>query len=273
MTWQYTQLLRYQLSKLADAKNTKILLVGDSSLGNAVDARAWSKALGEPVLSLALTGAYGYGGTLNMIRRALRTQPIQTIVVFQFVGMLAQPASDEGALMTAARWSDLEYVPFSAFWSMTVNLATAVNVLGTFVLGSKDLTANYRAVDYVPQVKPLPQTQSDLKPKTYDPADIHRGHMRFLAAIGKICAQKKLRCIYVHGPLTEAWCKTSGDYVAAANRFVRMAGLTPVKGTPICLPWRETGDTVNHVIPALKELYSQRYLELVKLYLSGGAAR
>ena len=114
------------------------------------------------------------------------------------------------------------------------------------------------------QGKPLPQTQSELKPKTYDPADIRHGHTRFLAAIGKICAQKKLRCRYVHGPLTEAWYKTSGDYVAAANRFVRMAGLTPVKGTPICLPWRETGDTVNHVIPALKESYSRLYLDLVK---------
>ena len=273
MTWQYTQLLRYQIKKLAAAKGTKVLLVGDSSLGNAVDAHAWSRALGEPVLSLALTGAYGYGGTLNMIRRALRTQPVQTVVVFQFVGMLAQPVSEEGAVLTAGRWSDLENVPFTAAWSVAVNLATTVNVLGTFVLGRKDLTASYRAVDYVPQVKPLPEVQSEFAPKTYNPADIRPGHMRFLAAIGSLCARKKLRCLYVHGPLTEAWCRTVGPYVAAANRFVRKAGLTPVEGTPICLPWRETGDTENHVIPALKERYSGRYLDLVKPYLSGNATR
>jgi hypothetical protein len=81
--WHFAQLYRYQLAELTVDEPAAVVLVGDSSVGNAVDARAWSSTLGKPVLSLALSGDYGYRGTLNMLRRALRGRQPQVAIVFQ----------------------------------------------------------------------------------------------------------------------------------------------------------------------------------------------
>jgi hypothetical protein len=72
VTWKEAKLLRHQLDKIDAASRVDVLLVGDSTLGNTVDAEAWSRESGQAVLSLPLTGDYGYGGTLNMLRRVLR---------------------------------------------------------------------------------------------------------------------------------------------------------------------------------------------------------
>ncbi len=269
MTWHYTQLLRYQFDKLSKAEGAKVLLVGDSSLGNAIDARAWSGALGKPVLSLALTGAYGYGGSLNMIRNALRSQPIETVILFQFAGMMREPVTFEGMVLTADRWSDLDLVPFSAVWSSVVNFSMAVNVTGTFVLRGGSRLDSFVPNDYVPQDAAMPLLGPEPAPVKLDPAAIRPGHARVLSAIAALCNEKKLRCLYVHGPLTRSICDNSADFIATENRVVRATGLTPVEGTPICLPWRDTGDTENHVTPRLKPDYSARYLALVRPYLAG----
>lgn len=273
MTWRYTQLLHYQFDKLSKTSGAKILLVGDSSLGNAIDARAWSSALGKPVLSLALTGAYGYGGTLNMIRNALRSQPIETVIVFQHAGMMRDKIVYEGMVLTADSLSDLDLVPFSAIWSSLVNLATAVNVTGTFLLRARGQTDTFAATDYVPQAAAMPDTGSEPAELALDPNDIVPGHARVLSAIAALCIEKNLRCLYVHGPLTRSICANSAEFFAAENRIIRSAGLTPVDGMPICLPWRDTGDTENHVAPQLKQNYSARYLALISPHLGKSPTR
>src|SRR5262249_16834400 len=65
------KLLRYQKQKLARS-HAALVLVGDSSLGNAIDAELLSQLSGKPTINLALTGSHGFEGAYNMLRRAFR---------------------------------------------------------------------------------------------------------------------------------------------------------------------------------------------------------
>lgn len=264
LTWHYTQLLRYQFDKLTRAGEIKILLVGDSSLGNAIDARAWSSALGKPVLSLALTGAYGYGGSLNMIRNALRhSKTIETIVLFHYTGMPKDPPSYHGMILTADRWEDLDLVPFSDAWSSVINLSMAVNVAGSFFLRSDRIEA-FADADYVPQGPAMVEDPAQLK---FEPTEIREEHLHVLSAIAKLCEERSLRCLYVQGPVVNSICENSRDFIAATHQFAAKSGLQPVSESPLCMPRNETGDTENHVAPQFKQAYSARYLRLIAPYL------
>ena len=64
---QFGSLLDYQIEKLQGDQPIDILLVGDSSLGNSVDAKQWSHKTGKNVVSVALTGVYELYGSLNII--------------------------------------------------------------------------------------------------------------------------------------------------------------------------------------------------------------
>jgi hypothetical protein len=273
LTWHFSQLMHYQLDKLENADGVEVLLVGDSALGNAIDAAAWSKALDRPVLSVALTGAYGYAGSLNMIRRALRRQPLQAVVVFQTLDLMTRPPADSGLVLTAERLSDLADAPPGAIWSTLVNLSMPLNVHGTLLSGPPDERAAYAPTDYVPQVGALSAGGAAEHPdRPLSPAALRSRADPYLATIGELCRTEGLRCVYTHGPLTRSICAGSGNYVVAANERIRAAGLTPVEGTPLCLAWVETGDSEDHVAPAHKATYSARYLELIAPLLAPPAA-
>lgn len=268
-TWHFSQLLHYQTDKIETAQGVEVLLVGDSSLGNAIDAAAWSAALGRPALSVALTGVYGYAGSLNMIRRALRAQPLRAVVVFQTLDMMTRPPADSGLVLTADELSDVTAAPPGAIWSTLVNMSMPLNVLGTVLFAPPDERAAYAATDYVPQGEPLSAGGAAERPANpFAPAALRSRADPYLTMIGELCRALGLRCVYAHGPLTRSVCDGSQDYVAAANARILAAGLTPVAGTPLCLPWSQTGDSADHVAPADKAAWSARYLELIAPYLA-----
>src|SRR5688572_13648593 len=59
LSWHVAALFAYQTGKLKTGPPVDILLLGDSSLGNAIDARRWSASTGMVVEGVALTGQYG----------------------------------------------------------------------------------------------------------------------------------------------------------------------------------------------------------------------
>lgn len=267
-SWHFSQLLQYQIDKIAAAQGVEVLLVGDSSLGNAIDAAAWSKALGRPVLSVPLTGIYGYAGSLNMIRRALRQQPLRAVVVFQTVDMMTRAPADSGLVLTADRLSDAAGAPPGAVWSTLVNMSMPVNVVGTALLAPAEERATYAATDYVPQGEPESAggTQEPIL-DGFQPSALRSEMDPYLTMIGALCRERSLRCVYAHGPLVRTRCEGSQAYVDSANERVRAAGLIPVAGTPLCIPWRQIGDSEDHVAAPYKAEYSMRYLELIAPHL------
>ena len=66
-------LLRYQIAKADYLKGKNravdLVIIGDSSSGNAIDAEYLSRVSGKNIENFALTGSFGFSGALYMMRK------------------------------------------------------------------------------------------------------------------------------------------------------------------------------------------------------------
>jgi len=268
--WQFGSLLAYQIKKLQNEEPIDVLLVGDSSLGNSVDARQWSRKTGKNVVSVALTGVYGLYGSLNMIQRAARHHRLSAVIIMQTVDLMTRVPNRMGNLYTAERLQDigqlgvLDIIGALATWDvlkMTIWPARYSRVI------DED---RIRKFDYRPQAVPLPSKPGAPPKLSLSVSAIQPENFAIAHDIAVTCKRLNIACVYMHGPMYSGICETSARYINIVLDRVRDAGLRVIRRT-FCLPWSDVGDTVVHVLPAKKSYYSTEILEAVRPFLEDAA--
>ena len=75
ISWDYVKLHKHQILYRYQTERidpeVQVIFVGDSSVGYAVDEELFTRTTGLKTQNLALTGSYGFGAALNMIRWAV----------------------------------------------------------------------------------------------------------------------------------------------------------------------------------------------------------
>src|SRR5262249_18526331 len=92
---------RYQTAKIEAAAPIDIAFVGDSSLGNAIDATRFGELAARRTANLALNGSYGSGGSYNMVRKLLFAKRPQLIVVMQSIDTMRRDDAFPGFYFSA----------------------------------------------------------------------------------------------------------------------------------------------------------------------------
>ena len=259
LDFAFNDLYRYQLAKLDSRKQIDVVFVGDSSLGNSIDAQYLSGRTGLPAINLALTGAYGYGGTLNMLRRAVAVFHPKVVVIVQTADMLTRGNAHEGFIHTVLDANELLTVPPRDVLAVVANLDNIVSMLRRLVR-STGVLSNTFDNDYIRQSSPLDSHRSF---GALDPASINPIQLEYIKRIAQYCRDAGTRCIYAHGPLVDRPCKHSEGYFREANAFLGKAGLSVVAGTPVCIPAEAIGDAPDHVAPTHKHQFTDLYLDLL----------
>lgn len=269
--WHFSYLFDYQVAKLHGGPPIDILLVGDSSLGNGIDARQWSAEDGIDVVNVALTGAYGYAGSLQMLRRAAENRGVRNAVIVQTPDMMTRPISYEGALFSAvdlgviAEMPVTELLPWLMSKELLLSLRERLRHQNTEIF---DLLA---ATDYIPQGKPLTAKASWMKP--WKPLADDNGKTFYLEKIADYCSKSGIRCFYAHGPIVAGRCSDAGGYYASVNRLIRATGIDLLNDSPPCIPTDKVGDSIDHVVPAERSRFTEIYRALVmeRLRQTGGS--
>jgi hypothetical protein len=262
----WVQLLQHQNDKnLAAAGSIDTVFVGDSSLGNGISSATWSQLSGQPSLNLALTGSFGFGGSLNMLRRTLEQHAVRTVVVMQTADLMTRPFDYQGYIQTA-RGQELLQVPIREMLRAFLNWD---GFKGTVSAVMESRQHDYIEHDYIRQGTRLDQRgfarqQEKLR---LVPVRIDTANLRFLREIGAVCREHRLQCVYAHGPLVEQACTKSASYFVEVNAHIRASGLEPVPGTPVCVPVEDLGDSIDHVRPELKDEYTRRYHQRIATLL------
>ena len=198
----YQILYSYQLEKLArNNSDIDVLFVGDSSLGNAVDAEYFSEISSKSSLNLALTGLYGFAGSYNMIKRA-NVQRIKNVVLLHTADIMARDTAYNGYLLTSANLDDISELQFSetielisAFYNLILSpghLEAVVKSL--FINNSKQHEIDN---DYIKQSA----KKIDLSRLEEVNTFINKDKKRFLEKIINYCRDNNINLIYAHGPL------------------------------------------------------------------------
>jgi hypothetical protein len=253
----------------------EIVLVGDSSLGNAIDARLFSELAGRPSVNLALTGSFGHAGSANMLERAARRGSVRTAIIMQTPDLLSREPDPLGEIKTKASDSlslSDRLMLARLYFSMDTLELVADELLDQIAEGADSAEAEAPPLqsDYIAQNTDAQALVEDTRKQMADPllaGEIDPEARRGLRRLEEVCAELELRCLYVHGPLLDELCLISRGYLASIDGLLAATRLELVPGTPLCLPKSALGDTVDHVAPEQRQAITRRYFALLQPYL------
>jgi hypothetical protein len=278
---QYIELVRYQKNKLNNVKRLDIAFVGDSSLGNAIDSQTWSLNSNKKTISLALTGAFGFGGSYGFAKQAIE-RGAKTILVMQTLDIFdksrALSQDHRGYLYTVQSYYDILVNPVNIstliefiYDKAHIKIAMQKNfsrIYSYFLenIEEKSITNRLQKIkkhDYWPQGDKKDYSAS----RGYlDYTKINRDKIFYLRKLNELCKTKKINCIYMHGPINENYCKKSKQYISSVNKLVRSTGIKLLSDMPYCIDNKRTGDSKDHVLPVYKDELTRYFLEKINKF-------
>lgn len=267
----YAPLLAYQLEKLDRSAGFDTVFVGDSSLGNAIDAETFDRLTGRRSVNLALTGLFGYAGSYNMLRRAIEKEPgLRTVVVIQAADMMARADDLRGYVLSTPRVLDPDLPaalrrPAAEAWIgelldwQTLKTAVRAPLLRLLSRPVRDIVIEG---DYVRQAA----TRAPFGP-ALRAEDVVPGKLDFLQRIAELCRARNLTCVYAHGPLAAPLLDRSQGFFRRADQLIGTTGLPLAAPGPVPLAEDQIGDTQNHAAPAEKAAMTARYAALLRPFI------
>ncbi len=257
----------YQRAKLGTARPIDIAFVGDSSLGNAIDATLFTSLSGRATVNLALTGSYGSGGAYNMAYKVLQHGTPSLIVIMQSIDVMRRKEAFPGFYFSAEPSQLLTTSPIRIL-ELYFSLKTARRVVEQVWKNGLARPSNLFVNDYIPQTSAFsPAAELGMNPLL--PNMVAQAQLDYVGRIAELCRHHGATCVYAYGPIYDGYCSQAADYVAKVESGIAATGLPIVAGTPLCVPEVELGDTVDHVRPDLKEIYTQRYFDVLRRYIDG----
>ncbi len=262
-------LVDYQKWKLAGPVGD-VVFVGDSSLGTAINANLWQSLTGKTATNFALTGAYGYAGTLEMLEAILEDHAPTDVVIFQTADMMMRAPKETVPSMSSKRASFLHRV--SELWLDSMNLdelKASIDYVKKIAGGKTPDTDNSVIEnDYVLQTN---RKAIMPEPGKFDPLLVNDANLLNLNRIATVCRERSLTCIYMHGPLASPFCEQR-TYFDSVNSMIRSSGLALAAEHSLCLSPEQLGNTYDHTATTKKDEMTQRVAEIVRPFLSKPAS-
>lgn len=272
------QLLRYQEEKISNrARIAETVLVGDSSLGNAVDAALFGQITGAPAVSLALTGTFHYGGAYAQLKALASEQNrIRSVVLMYAVDAPASALSSDGSFFMSP-------MPIVVGLGTRTNLKLVKNYVQRLTDGSAAVDFLWRCATGRLDTTIPPELYLQDYAISFSQIKLEDNGFRipqraahtkggFLPLIVELCAKQGWVCVYSHGPLVDYALELSG--AEAANYFSSVEaefielGLTLATPKPVLLPSKQRGDTFFHVHPSFRVVTTRRYAEILQPFLA-----
>lgn len=271
---EFETLVNFQAAKIEAMKQAgtvpDTVFLGDSSLGNGIDAAIWSQLSGHTVQNLALTSYFAYSGDLNFLRRILAVGKPRNVIIMHIADTALARERSEANVMTEDPAVVSPVERFRLWWRLSMNLRqlsasfTTVRKWLTWQLGGKypfDEDRTVLANDYILQgpTYELPA----VPPPPFDPLRISPDRFIYLDQLGALCRAEGLNCIFLYGPLADPQCSASGPFFDVMADRVAQAGLRVASRRPRCMAAEELGDAENHVRPDLRAAYTAEYFTLL----------
>jgi hypothetical protein len=257
----FEKLYFYQQEK-AEKSKADLIFIGDSSLGNAINAGLFSSLAGLDAENYALTGSFGLHGSFDMLQKVhAHDRNLKTVVLMQTADIFTR--KNPSQFRPTKKYFKSEH--FNGVQLNIYNYATFRLFADRLFGGKAGKDKKYElANDYIRQGEPI-DAHKELRPIAVK--KIEAESTQFLNEIDRYCRKKKLNCIFAYGPLAEDICKGSGAYMERANGFIAATGLSFAGETPVCIPRNKLGDSTDHVRAEYKDDYTRAYYRLLKPYI------
>ncbi len=263
-----------QRAKIRDAGNrdTKIVILGDSSAGNAVDARKFSAQLGKKTLNLSLTGSYGLQGSALILQDAIENLPnLESVYFIHTPQTWTREFNDEGYFILRR---GLDSDPIAGFAEAREArrdylswLATPKRLWWTVkrLHGSaKEDPAWDDSADYLRQKKKIPLSTAQ-SIWTTPLAPVNDRLAEEVAVTWKtLCRIHGIKCYSAFGPLYDGAIEPSRQTLdrLISSMPSRLGGDIIFDPALVIYGYDMLGDTRNHVSLDKKDLSTKEYLRI-----------
>jgi len=264
----YHELYRYQVNKLnKNHQNFNTVFLGDSSLGNALNAELFNSLSGLKSANLALTGLYGFAGTYNMLKKSVKLNNIKNVIIVHALDMMSKPVAYNGYFYSLDSLSDIIELKINetiCLLETSINEIFSINSIKRIML-YYILQKNKRDTiekDYIKQMtkKKFSDNISNLTINT------NHDKLLFLKKIVNYCNNNKINLLYLHGPHLNNINSKSIKDIRITNMLIESTGIKLIDN--ICfLKQEQVGDNIDHVLPYYKEMSTHFYYKNIKDYL------
>ncbi|MDM8517643.1 hypothetical protein QUF76_15710 [Desulfobacterales bacterium HSG16] len=264
--FSYQKLYHYQIDKIATSNDIDTVFVGDSSLGNCIDTDLFNEMSSINSLNLALTGLYGYAGTYNMIKKAVKKHHIKNVIIIHTLDMMKRKTSYKGYLYTLEKPYDLNITEWSraieTFFNILFSPKTRLSLV-RYHRGLIDPFSIDIVNDYIEQHKKRIDITKDVAGMD---EKLNTDKIRFLIKIRNFCRNNNINLIYVHGPIWRPIGEESKKYINKINQTIEKLGIKLLKNVPL-ISDISIGDNNDHVASQYKKDYTLMYYEQIKSHL------
>ncbi len=261
------RILAYQEHKLQKLTKIETLIVGDSSAGNAIDAKYFSKLSHSKTLNVALTGSYGIIGSLNMLKRVAKEhKELKNVIIMQSLDVWYRPLNLTSYFKTRSTpLSEMSGVIdslYSKYFAFLFNIKE-INWFIKYLYEDKDSTIDIKH-DYTKQKKyTFANGKKRLKEGVGLKDKIDKDKLKILSLMDNFCGEKKLQCSYLHGALHVSLVKKDKKIIEHINTELSnvMKNIYFVP-KPLAIQQRYMGDSNDHVdvsykLQSTKESYNR----------------
>lgn len=253
----------YQLQKINNINQSgNLYFLGDSSLGNLIDANYFTDRIGTKTYNLALTEIYGYAGQLNILKRILQKDSNPKKIFFiNSIYFINLNIDEEAFYLTSQNLKDIfeasnqiDYIKHSYRYLFKYAKAEKEFNLDKY---SNFFSSNIN-YDYIIQSKDKyifkPDLINDYQSKYY-----------YLNKILNLCNNYNLECIFMNGPISNKYLKLHKEYADNTYKFLNKH-LTQVVylNKKIVIENNDLGDTQIHINYNSKKKYTDKYIMYLK---------
>ncbi|MBN1328597.1 MAG: hypothetical protein JXA54_03900 [Candidatus Heimdallarchaeota archaeon] len=259
-TAHHSQLVRFQKNKIDTQDSISILFIGDSSLGNSINAQLFTKLTKQTTSNCALSGRFGYAGTYNMLKYAYhKHKELKNVVVMQIVDIQSGEVRCDGYVRSMNSLFDF----IESLWDTKFAIITdCLNFIYSCKFHSPYILTIEN--DYPKQTSKL----ENISPYKLEPDSIiSDSKMFYLKKIKDFCNKNKLNLIYTHGPKFKGILNMSEEYIKKANNNINELNVNLIS-TNIPFAKSEIGDDENHISPIEKDKFTTIYYNTIKDYLN-----
>lgn len=250
----------YQLEKIKYLKTNNIdtIVIGDSSSGNAINAKLLSKVSGLNAENLSLTGSWGILGSLGILKNVYARNPnLKNIIIIQTLDIWNRPFANSSIHEFFSFNERINYLGFKSIVNNEVNVKE-IKWLYEYILRklkNKHFDVIDYKNDYLKQKKKKKYDEfSSLKNTSAD-------KLKELKMLDEFCSLKELNCIYLNGPMHE-------NVINKSNEFFKQFKFNTdaIKYVDKVFSYNNDfiGDSKDHILPKYKNQVTLDYYMEVK---------
>lgn len=268
----------YQVKKInaSNLSNINTIIIGDSSGGNAIDAKLFSQLSGLSSENLCLTGSWGLVGSLGILKKSLENnENIKNVIIIHTLDIWKREFSKE-SILELFSLSDIyenKYVDNSTIFGFLFNpkeiLWHVKFLIREFSNQNNDII-DYKN-DYTKQGESkYSNSKKQIKEDfNFTNLKISEDKILELNYLQNYCISKNLNCIFVNGPIHEQVFKNSTQYIEYLNTNLEKLIKIKYYQNIFSYPNSKMGDSYDHIDVEFKKESTFDYFNLIKKDLIG----